>query len=164
MRIKEPFVVVRGKVRAEFSDKADIITLTSDLIFIIPDLNLKITLKKGFQSNGASLPRWLWRFIGHPFFHSYLLAALLHDALYQTKLLARRLADWIFRTFMAQLAKARIAVAGRPPAASGEKPAPPSMVLGGWFAPGSCGLASGSAAGGPGKATPPKVSPRPANW
>ena len=105
MRAKEPFVVVCGEVEAKFSRVADIIELTNDLVFIIPDFDIKITLKKGFRSDGASLPRSLWRCIGHPFFHSYLLAALLHDALYQTELLPRRLADMIFRRFMAQLAR-----------------------------------------------------------
>jgi len=76
MRQREPFVVVRGEVKAKFSKIADIITLINILAFVIPALDLKITLAKLFQSDGASLPRWLWRLIGHPFFHSYLLAAL----------------------------------------------------------------------------------------
>ena len=51
---------------------------------------------KGFVSDGASMPRFFWRFIGHPFAMDYLREAVLHDYFYRTQHIRRKLADKIF--------------------------------------------------------------------
>ncbi len=43
---------------------------------------LRITVRKGFVYDGASIPRVFWRFIGPPAAGKYAHAALLHDWLY----------------------------------------------------------------------------------
>lgn len=50
----------------------------------------------GFESDGASMPRFFWRLIGHPFSMDYLREAILHDFFYRTQNIARRKADKIF--------------------------------------------------------------------
>lgn len=50
----------------------------------------------GFESDGASLPRFFWRLIGHPFSMDYLREAILHDYFYRTQYIPRKKADKIF--------------------------------------------------------------------
>ena len=99
-------IIVMGDIEARFSGIADLIYLTKAISFIVPSIDRKITLAIDFASDGASIHRLLWRVVGHPFLHSFLLAALLHDGLYQSELLPRKLADWVFLVFLVQLAKA----------------------------------------------------------
>ncbi len=61
-----------------------------------------ITIRKGFTSDGASVPntpliRWA---IGHPFSMPLLICALPHDALYAGELLPRKECDWLFLELM----------------------------------------------------------------
>lgn len=51
------------------------------------------TVPEKFLSDGCSLPRIVWRVIGHPFDMRYLREALLHDYLYRTQLVTRAQAD-----------------------------------------------------------------------
>ena len=60
---------------------------TPDGTFIVPP---------GFESDGASMPRFFWRLIGHPFSMDYLREAILHDYFYRTQPITRRQADHIF--------------------------------------------------------------------
>ena len=55
-----------------------------------------ISIRQGFRTDGASIPQRLRRFIGHPFDHVRLIAAVCHDAIYATHLVPRILADWIY--------------------------------------------------------------------
>ena len=55
-----------------------------------------ISIRQGFRTDGASIPQRLRRFIGHPFDHVRLIAAVCHDAIYATHLLPRILADFIY--------------------------------------------------------------------
>ena len=55
-----------------------------------------ISIRHGFRTDGASIPVPLRRFIGNPFDHVRLIAAVCHDAIYATHLLPRILADWIY--------------------------------------------------------------------
>lgn len=50
----------------------------------------------GFESDGASMPRFFWRLIGHPFSMDYLREAILHDYFYRTQNIKRSKADRIF--------------------------------------------------------------------
>jgi hypothetical protein len=51
----------------------------------------------GMVFDGASIPRSAWSWIGHPYDHRYLPAAIIHDWLYQTQHTTRRRADDLFR-------------------------------------------------------------------
>ena len=71
--------------------------LTKDLVAYHYDK--KITVKEGFITDGASVPRLGWRVVGHPW-SSYLPAAIIHDALYAFHLTTREEADQIFYDLM----------------------------------------------------------------
>ena len=55
-----------------------------------------VSIRHGFRTDGASIPQSMRRYIGHPFDHVRLIAAIVHDAIYATHLLPRILADWIY--------------------------------------------------------------------
>jgi hypothetical protein len=67
-----------------------------------------ITLKKGFWTDGASIPRFAWRLVGHPFSMPVLPCALIHDALYAGELVERSKADMIFLELMKKAKVSRI--------------------------------------------------------
>lgn len=54
------------------------------------------TVPQGFISDGASMPRFFWRLIGHPFSMDYLREAVLHDYFYRIQNIPRKKADNIF--------------------------------------------------------------------
>jgi hypothetical protein len=53
-------------------------------------------IKAGFEFDGASIPRFLWRLCGHPLEAPRIAAALVHDWLYRAQLTNRETADDIF--------------------------------------------------------------------
>lgn len=59
----------------------------------------KETLPKGFLTDGASIPRILWRVCGHPMTTKRIIPAIVHDAIYAGVILGftRKEADEIFR-------------------------------------------------------------------
>ena len=59
-----------------------------------------VSIRKGMETDGASIPRICWRVIGHPFMLPILPCALVHDALYAGELLARNECDWAFLCLM----------------------------------------------------------------
>ena len=56
-----------------------------------------ISIKKGFEFDGASIPRALWRLCGHPLEAPRVAAALAHDWLYASHAVDRTVADAIYR-------------------------------------------------------------------
>jgi hypothetical protein len=60
---------------------------------------IPITLPKGFTTDGASIPRFLWWF-GRPFDEDTLLASYTHDYLYHRTEMPRLIADLIFLDMM----------------------------------------------------------------
>lgn len=52
-----------------------------------------VLIRKGLQTDGASIPRAFWRVIGHPFIGWLLPHAIAHDALYAGELCTRAEAD-----------------------------------------------------------------------
>lgn len=54
------------------------------------------TVPVGFTTDGASIPRIFWSFIGSPFTGLYRRAALIHDYLYYSQTTTRLYADRIF--------------------------------------------------------------------
>lgn len=57
------------------------------------------TISKGFLTDGASIPRILWRVCGHPMSTKRLVSAIVHDAIYAGEILGfnRQEADEIYR-------------------------------------------------------------------
>jgi hypothetical protein len=74
--------------------------------WISPPLHGKrVAIRKGFLTDGASIPRAVWGIVGHPFSKPLLGPALCHDALYMGELLghdiaAKTLSDWWFLEWM----------------------------------------------------------------
>ena len=56
----------------------------------------RITVKDGFYTDGASIPRAVWAVVGHPF-EDYLGPAVIHDALYASQIFPRKVADQALR-------------------------------------------------------------------
>ena len=69
---------------------------------VVESLGYKITVKKGFDFDGASIPQSLWSVYGNPLSGKFKIAALVHDALYVSQKLPRELADAIFLDLMKQ--------------------------------------------------------------
>lgn len=57
-----------------------------------------IDVRAGFDFDGASIPRALWRVCGHPLEAPRIAAALAHDWIYASKMVPRADADLIYRT------------------------------------------------------------------
>ena len=75
------------------------IELLETVTFQLPDHNI-LEINAGFQFDGASIPKICWTSIGHPLEHRFILAALLHDALYLSQYLKRETADQYFYDFL----------------------------------------------------------------
>ncbi len=75
------------------------VMLLEDVVYTLPGGRL-VLIKKGFIFDGASIPRFFWRIIGHPLDHEFIRAVLLHDGLYAAELLAQILSDKAFLEFM----------------------------------------------------------------
>ena len=75
-------------------DGSQIFILDEDLIW--EGETRKIVVKKGFDFDGASIPRSLWSIIGSPMTGGYQRAACLHDALYASEALNRAECDKLF--------------------------------------------------------------------
>ena len=69
---------------------------------VVESLGYKITVKKGFDFDGASIPQALWSVYGNPLSGKFRIAALVHDALYASQKLPREVADAIFLDLMKQ--------------------------------------------------------------
>lgn len=75
------------------------VMLLEDVIFTLPD-GRRLLVETGFIFDGASIPRFFWRVIGHPLDHEFIRAIILHDSLYASELVPRDEADEIFLEFM----------------------------------------------------------------
>ena len=80
--------------------KEDVFILLEDVV--VESLGYKITVKKGFDFDGASIPQALWSLYGNPLSGKFRIAALVHDALYASEYFPRELADAIFLDLMKQ--------------------------------------------------------------
>lgn len=80
-------------------DGGTLVIILRDIAYAIGTL-VTVTVPRGFESDGCSLPRFFWRVIGHPFSMQYLKEAILHDWLYRHQPCNRLLADGIFRSVL----------------------------------------------------------------
>lgn len=72
-----------------------------------PDGSVIVEVAPGMETDGASIPRLLWRLIGCPLRGRYAPAAIVHDALYREQPLSRRLADDLFLEMLLDLGVSR---------------------------------------------------------
>ena len=68
----------------------------------VESLGYSITVKKGFDFDGASIPKWLWSIYGSPLNGNYVVASLIHDGLYASQKVSKRVSDKIFLDIMKQ--------------------------------------------------------------
>ena len=59
-----------------------------------------VTVKKGFDFDGASIPKALWSVIGSPMDGKYVPGAVIHDGLYASGIISRSEADEVFLDLM----------------------------------------------------------------
>ena len=84
------------------------VNIVDDNVFIlfedvvVESLGYNITVKKGFDFDGASIPKWLWSIYGAPLNGNYVVASLIHDGLYASQKVSKRISDKIFLDVMKQ--------------------------------------------------------------
>ena len=84
------------------------VNIVDDNVFIlfedvvVESLGYNITVKKGFDFDGASIPKWLWSIYGSPLNGSYVVASLIHDGLYASQKVSKSVSDKIFLDVMKQ--------------------------------------------------------------
>ena len=82
------------------------VNILKEDLFILLDaieveaLNYNITVKAGFDFDSASIPRALWSVYGNPLSGDFRIAALVHDVLYASQVLPRKVCDDIFLELM----------------------------------------------------------------
>lgn len=115
-------------VLVEWDDDDEHMTVRLALSYLDPR-NRVWPVPAGFKTDGASIPRFLWSFIGSPFNGAYRLPALFHDAAYCTPGVKRAEADRMFYDAMreegvsfvkAQLMWAGVRVGGAAPYAEAQ--------------------------------------------
>lgn len=89
----------------EFSDRAHFRYVGPDTVELLRDLGYYGSrgtwiVKKGFVSDGASIPQVFWSLLGHPLSGEYLESAILHDALARSGMYSPRDADDIMHEAM----------------------------------------------------------------
>ena len=84
------------------------VNIVDDNVFIlfedvvVESLGYNITVKKGFDFDGASIPKWLWSIYGSPLNGNYVVASLIHDGLYASQRVSKSVSDKIFLDVMKQ--------------------------------------------------------------
>ena len=68
----------------------------------VESMGRRITVKAGFDFDGASIPKAFWSVVGNPLTGKYRIAALVHDVLYASEKFPRELADEVFLDLMKQ--------------------------------------------------------------
>ena len=79
--------------------------IREDVFILLEDVRVevmgyRITVKAGFDFDGASIPRALWSVFGNPLSGKFRIAALVHDVLYASQVLDKETCDKIFLTLM----------------------------------------------------------------
>ena len=67
--------------------------------FVTEVLGCRITVKRDFKTDGASIPRLAW-IVGHPFEGKTMPGAVVHDGLYSSELMPRDKCDMIFKILL----------------------------------------------------------------
>ena len=69
---------------------------------VVESLGYRLIVKKGFDFDAASIPKWLWSIYGSPLNGNYVVASLIHDGLYASQKVAKKISDKIFLDIMKQ--------------------------------------------------------------
>ena len=80
--------------------KNDVFILLEDVV--VESLGYSVTVKKEFDFDGASIPKWLWSIYGSPLNGNYVVASLIHDGLYASQKVSKSVSDKIFLDVMKQ--------------------------------------------------------------
>lgn len=91
----------KGKYKIEGYTSYTFKTL-AELVYIT-EKGVIHTVPIGFETDGASIPKIFWSWIGSPFTGLYRRAALIHDFLYATQTTKRLYADRVFLEAMKHL-------------------------------------------------------------
>ena len=86
-------------MKVEKIDDQRFILLDKETAF---SLGYRITINKGFDFDGASIPKWLWSIYGSPLTGNYVVASLIHDGLYASQKVSKSISDKIFLDIMKQ--------------------------------------------------------------
>ena len=78
----------------------DVFILSKDKT--VESLGYSVIVKKGFDFDGASIPKWLWSIYGSPLNGNYVVASLIHDGLYASQKVSKEISDKIFLDVMKQ--------------------------------------------------------------
>ena len=62
--------------------------------------SVKVTIKPGLKTDGASIPKLFWSIIGCPLMGKYVGSALIHDGLYGSHKLTQKQSDQLFLEMM----------------------------------------------------------------
>jgi hypothetical protein len=89
-----------GHINATCDEKKNWIKLVKDFWFDVD--GHRYWIPRGFEFDGASIPRAFWFWVGSPFEPQFWEAALIHDWLYLTHILPRNIADEAFRLALLQ--------------------------------------------------------------
>lgn len=68
--------------------------------FVLEHNRVRYRVKRGFRTDGESIPRLCWWFTGHPFQGTGMVAAIIHDGLYGSELFTRDRADLVFKQLL----------------------------------------------------------------
>ena len=82
------------------SGRGDTYRVTDDYVVKLPDCRAYLRVRAGFITNGANIPRFLWRIVGNPFDPDTMAPVVAHDALYAAEVLCRERCDLEFRLLM----------------------------------------------------------------
>ena len=84
------------------------VNIVNEKVFILSEdktvesLGYSVTVKKGFDFDGASIPKLLWSIYGSPLNGNYVVASLIHDGLYASQKVSKSISDRIFLDIMKQ--------------------------------------------------------------
>lgn len=79
---------------------SDRVSVDGDMVFLFN--GTRYVVPCGFECDGASIPRFLWPILGHPFAHKIRRAAVLHDWLRRSNVVTVSESDTIFRIALAE--------------------------------------------------------------
>ena len=68
----------------------------------VGEWDVTVHVRPGFETDGASIPRLLWRVLGSPYDPDVMAAAIAHDAMYRGEIVPRADADAAFLALMAE--------------------------------------------------------------
>ena len=97
---------------------SDTIFVETPIRILLPEMRFKqkrykssvFLITRNFWSDGASIPRWAWTLVGHPFYGKTLIAALVHDFIYvwNPNQYTRKHADKLFEKMLIQAGHSKI--------------------------------------------------------